>query len=115
MAGKEMVVIGCRIPNGLILAHPKTRARVTLEGPKLVMANPNPRKLSANFAITEVDAEFWAAWKAAYAKSPILTSQAIFEAKSESEANAKARELQKEKTGFEQMPQESMGVQKEAA
>lgn len=111
MPGKEAVIVGCRLPQGLILHHPVDRRQtVTLEGPRLIVADG--RNLGKNFAITEVDADFWGAWKTAYAKSPILMSNAVFEAKSAQDAAAKARELQKEKTGFEQMPQNAAGVSK---
>jgi len=111
MPAREMVVVGCRLPQGLILHHPVDRSiQVKLEGPRLVVADG--KKLSSSFATTEVDAEFWGLWKAAYAKNPVLLSHAIFEAKSQGEAAAKAKELQKEKTGFEQMPQTAAGISK---
>jgi hypothetical protein len=112
MPGKETVVIGCRLPQGLILTLPKKTARVMLAGPKLVIVEG--KKLSSSFATTQVDADFWTTWKAAYADSPFLSARTIFEAKTETEAAAKGKELAKEKTGFEQMPQEAMGVEKAA-
>lgn len=111
MPAKEMIVVGCRLPAGLVLHHPADRnLQVVLNGPRLIVADG--RQLSSNFATTEVEAEFWAAWKAAYSESPILESHAIFEAKTQSDASAKAKELQKEPTGFEQMPQTVAGVSK---
>jgi hypothetical protein len=62
------------------------------------------------FATTEVDAEFWSAWKAAYVGFPPLKNRAVFEAKSEQEASAKAKELKNENTGFEQMAKTAGGV-----
>lgn len=106
------VTVGCRIPMGLILRHPTSKVQIKLDGPRLVVADG--RKLSPSFAITEVDADFWATWKAAYAKHPPLLSGAIFEAKNEQEAKAKGKELAKERTGFEQMSQRAMGVEKDA-
>jgi hypothetical protein len=111
MPAKETVIVGCRLPQGLVLHHPVDRnIQVTLDGPKLVVADG--RKLSSNYATTEVDADFWALWKEAYSKSPIMLSRAIFEAKNPQEAAAKAKELAKEKTGFEQMSQTAGGVEK---
>jgi len=111
MPAKERVVIGCRLPNGLILQHPANRnVQAVLSGPRLVVADG--RKLSSNFATTEVDAELWAAWKSAYSASPILASQAVFEARTEGEAAAKAKELAKELTGFEQVSPNAGGVEK---
>jgi len=101
---KETVLVGCRLPNGLVLQHPQDpKVSVVLSGTSETSEGglylpPRP------YSITEVDAEFWNAWKAAYVGYPPLKTRAVFEAKSESEASAKAKELKKEKTGFEQMP-----------
>lgn len=110
MPAKEMVTVGCRLPYGLILRLPGSAAEVTLGGPKLLIADG--KKLSSSFVTTQVDAEFWATWKEAYKNSPILASHSIFEARNESEANAKGKELASEPTGFEQMPQTAAGVSK---
>ena len=113
---REKILIGCRLPNGLVLHHPQNRdltvqiagtcSAPTAEGLYL------PPKM---FATTEVDAEFWAAWKAAYVGFPPLKTRAIFEARSEQEASAKAKEVAKEKTGFEQMAKTASGVRPDSA
>ena len=101
---KETILIGCRLPNGLVLHHPKNRnLTVKLEGtyaPKTesgLFLPPRP------YSITTVDAEFWAEWKAAYAGFPPLKTRAVFEARSEQEAESKAKNAEKVKTGFEPM------------
>lgn len=103
---KETVLIGCRLPNGIVLTHPQNKEhRVKIagaSGEKLESGLYLPPKA---FATTRVDAEFWAAWKAAYAGFPPLKNRALFEARDEQEASAKAKEVAKEKTGFEQMSQ----------
>jgi hypothetical protein len=103
---RETILIGCRLPNGLILHHPDSTKNVTvkLEGtlrPPTADGLYLPAKM---FATTEVDAEFWALWKAAYVGFPPLKNRAVFEARSDQEATGKAKEVAKEKTGFEQMP-----------
>jgi hypothetical protein len=104
---RSKVLIGCRLPSGLLLQLPRDRKiQVKIDGVA------SSKIIGSSFAVTLVDADFWAEWKAAYAKSPLLTSQVIFEARSEAEATSKAKELQKEKTGFEQMPQQALGVEK---
>lgn len=107
----EMVVVGCRIPQGMILHHPADRTiTAKLAGPMVVMTDP--RKMGLNFGLTKVPADLWAAWRKAYADNPIVVSKAVFEAKKEEDAIAKGKELQSEKTGFEQMPQNTLGVEK---
>ena len=99
------VTIGCRLPHGLVIHHPlKPEHKVELAGINKAVI------IGATHVTTEVDGEFWDAWKLAHKDFAPLKSGAIFEAKSESEAKAVARELVKEKTGFEPMPQEGAGV-----
>ncbi len=61
------------------------------------------RITGAEYGLTTVDADFWAAWTKANPKFPALTSGAIFVAANAEEAEAKGLELAKEKTGFEPM------------
>ena len=98
---KETVLIGCRLPNGLVLHHPKNRnLTVKLAGTYERSTNGLfvPPK---SYATTVIDAEFWAAWKEAYVGFPPLKTRAVFEASSEQEAKAKAKDTQK--TGYEAM------------
>lgn len=98
------VIIGCRLPNGLTLTHPVTRERVTLAGLH------SAKIIGAKHVTTEVDADFWDTWKAAYPEYAPLKTGAIFEAKNETDAKAKAIELRDEKTGFEELKPDAMGV-----
>lgn len=93
----EKVLIGCKLPNGLVLHHPlASEVKVTLEGLNKV------RIVGSDHMLTSVDADFWEDWKRAHGKSfePYL-SGAIFEAKTQDEATQKAKDLSKVKTGFE--------------
>lgn len=103
--GGTRVVIGCKLPHGLILDHP-------LDPSKKVELNGLNRSLivGAPYATTEVDGEFWEQWKTVHKDFPALQSGAIFEAASASEAAAVAKELEGEKTGFEPMAQNADGV-----
>lgn len=106
------LLIGCRLPHGLILKHPNPeyKAQVTLAGihsTKLVDRTGRP---AASYVTTEVDQELWDAWKIAYRDFAALKNGAIFEAKSEQEAKQKSNELSKEKTGFEPLSPEAHGV-----
>ena len=102
---EKMIVVGCRLPHGIILEHP------TLPGKTVEIRGKNKAVIiGADFSSTEVDGEFWEAWKAANKDFPALKSGAIFEAKNRAEAAAVARELKDEITGFEPMPQTDKGV-----
>lgn len=104
----KTIIIGCKLPHGLILEHPTNPAhKVTLNGANKASI------IGAGYATTEVDEEFWAAWKtAAGADFAPLQSGAIFEAKNQNDMFAVAREKANEKTGFEPLPQNGDGVSK---
>ena len=104
---KETILIGCRLPNGIVLQHPKN-PNVTVE-----LAGTYGKKTEAGiylppvqYSTTAVDAEFWAEWKAAHVGFAPLKNRAIFEARSEQEVGTKARESEKVPTGFEPMTHE---------
>lgn len=103
--GSTRVVIGCKLPHGLILDHP-------LDPSKKVEINGLNRSLiiGATYATTEVDGEFWEQWKTVHKDFPAIKSGAIFEAGNATEAAAVAKELEGEKTGFEPMEQNADGV-----
>jgi hypothetical protein len=98
-------VIGCRLPAGLIIEHPADPAKTVL----LNGAN-RERIIGSGYGKTDVDAELWAAWKAAHPKFPAVLSGAIFEAPDDVSVDTAAQEVAAEKTGFEQMPQNAQGV-----
>jgi hypothetical protein len=66
--------------------------------------------IGADCATTPVDGEFWETWKTVHKDHPAMKSGAIFDARTTEEVEAKIKELKAEKTGFEAMPQEAMGV-----
>lgn len=112
MASAAKVVIGCKLPNGFTLVLQSSAkgelneelGRVTLGGPQ------SSRIKGATFGTTEVDSEFWETWKKLHHKSKILRNHSIFEARSNQEAEAKAKDLSKEKTGLEALSPEAHGV-----
>ena len=105
MATPKTVLIGCKLPHGLILDHP-------LDPDKKVALNGKNKALiiGADYGTTEVDGEFWETWSTVHKDFPAVRSGAIFEARNATELVAGAKELEGEKTGFEAMPQEAMGV-----
>lgn len=101
------ILIGCRLPHGLTITHP---ARPNI---KATIAGFHASKIiGATYSTTEVDADLWAAWKAVYTDYKPLKTGAIFEARSGTEAGEKAKDLVKEKTGFEPLAPEANGVKK---
>lgn len=110
MATLTAVLIGCRLPHGLTLNHPKyprdIKKRVTILGMN------SSKIIGATFITTEIDSEFWKLWKTAHSDHPALANGAIFEADTEADAKAMGKEFASEKTGFEPMLQEALGVSK---
>lgn len=105
---RETVLIGCRLPNGLVLHHPTNRnLTVKLAGAYETRTESGLFIPPKPYSITAVDAEFWTAWKEAYVGFPPLKTRAVFEARSEQEAESKARNAEKVKTGFEPMSQQA--------
>lgn len=99
------LVIGCKLPNGLTLVHPKQKGvRVTLAGLN------SARIIGATYVTTEVEQDFWDSFKAAHSDFAPIKTGAIFEARSGTEAQAKAKELKDEKTGLEPIQQDAAGV-----
>lgn len=101
---KNVVVIGCRLPSGIHLEL--NGVKVELAGQRQTQERSPIILLSEDdYGTTIVDADFWEAWKKEFKGFAPLETGAIFEAKNESEAKAVHRELKKEKTGHEPMPQ----------
>ena len=99
------ILIGCRLPNGITLSHPKDRnVKVTLNG---VSAS---KIIGATYNTTEVDAEFWADWYASYIDYAPMKNGSIFVAHDPASAIDIGKDLEKTKTGLEPIPQDSNGV-----
>lgn len=109
------VIIGCRLPSGIILdLGDPTKPSVELNGQRQAQEN-SPIVILSNdlYGTTEVDTEFWEAFKARVgAEFAPLKSGAIFEAKNEKEAKAKAKDLKEAPTGHEPLPQKTKDIEK---
>lgn len=106
---KETIIIGCRLPNGLTLILRDTKGQEV----KRVSINGMNKSLikGVTYTTTVVDAEFWAAWKAAHSDYAPLKNGALFDAATDDQAKFKGvKEYGKEKTGFEPMPLQTMGI-----
>lgn len=100
MAKNATVFVGCKLPHGI-------RLEISANPFNFVDINGLNRAtiIGAEYATTEVDAEFWVQWLAENKDFPVLTAGALFAANDLSSLAAKAREVSKEITGFEPMPQ----------
>lgn len=102
---KETILIGCKLPHGLQIAHPADSTfTATIQGMK------SSKIIGATFVTTEIDKELWDVWKVAYADYVPLKAGMIFEARNQTEANSKGKELEKVKTGFERLDPKAEGV-----
>ncbi len=101
----KIVVVGCKLPHGITLEHPMDpTVTVELKGKNKALI------VGADYATTEVDADFFEQWGAVNKEFPAVKSGAIFVAKSAADVAAVAREYADRKTGFEAMDQKSHGV-----
>ncbi len=104
MAAKT-VVVGCKLPHGITIEHPMDPTkRVELKGKNKYLI------VGAEYATTEVDADFFEQWAAVNKEFPAVKSGAIFVAKNAAEVAAMAAEFKDRKTGFEPMDPKSHGV-----
>lgn len=117
----EKVLIGCKLPNGLIMEvvepgmitnvegravqglHPKPHSgqRVILKGANSLRTNPNAAQGVFPYAVTEVDKDLWDAWLARHKNEPMVKNGFVFVAKSEKDAQAMGKERANERTGLE--------------
>ena len=94
----KIVVVGCKLPNGIIIEHPSDPAKkITLNGTNKSLV------IGAEYATTEVDGDFFEQWIAANKEFSAVKSGAIFVAKSLADIVSIASELKEQKTGLEPM------------
>ena len=98
----DKVIIGCKLPNGIILEVGDKQQ--VIKGLNSIVI------IGAPYRTTEVDADFYAAWLEEHKEFPAIKSGAIFIAKNFESIKSVAEDLKDEKTGFEPMSQETLGV-----
>lgn len=103
----KTVLIGCRLPHGLVL-------KVTTERGEKITAKLNGMNSSvikgATYTTTAIDSDLWEQWKKLYSNYSALKNGSIFEARSADHAKHMAKELAEEPTGFEAMNQDDLGI-----
>lgn len=101
----KIVVVGCKLPHGITIEHPMDPTKtVELKGKNKSLI------VGAEYATTEVDADFFEQWAAVNKEFPAVKSGAIFVAKNAAEVAAMAADFKDRKTGFEAMDPKSHGV-----
>lgn len=88
----EKVIVGCKLPHGLVLHHKGTA--VTLKG-------ANSSRVIGGHGLTEVDKGFYEAWLKQHANFAPVKAKAIFVSESRDEAEDAAEERKDVETGFE--------------
>jgi len=86
------VTVGCKIVNGVILAH---------QGKRVTLAGAKSSRIIGGYGMTEVDKDFFEAWCKANADSALLSANLIFAQDRASLADGKAKEQADVKSGFE--------------
>lgn len=94
----KIVVVGCKLPHGIIIHHPMDPTK------KVELSGKNKSLIAgSDYAFTDVDSDFWEQWFAVNKEFPAVKSGAIFVAKSAADATVVSREFTDRKTGFEPM------------
>jgi hypothetical protein len=102
----DTVMIACKAPNGLVLnldVSVKTDERggskinrgpttVTLKGWSHPFNRPDPTEGLGGYALTPVPTEFWEAWLATHADSPLLADKIILGPHRDARAQAVAHD-----------------------
>ena len=116
------VVIGCKLPHGLILElinkppkDPKeqvlqpapTGRRVTLKGANSMRIDLRAAQGVHPYATTRIDKAFWDAWLAENKNLTFVTNGLVFEAKDDASAKSIAKERKDERTGLEALNQDT--------
>lgn len=102
-SSKKTVAVGCKIPNGLVLDY--NGVNVELKGGRVALDEDgrplSDRETPGGFGITEVDADFWEAWKKANEGLCFLKDGTLFAIPELKDAKTMAKELKDTKTGLE--------------
>lgn len=127
----DTVTVLCRLPHGVVLSitpdgDVERRAKLSAAGTpdrspvvsvKSVTVNgankapnyhPKDNVLLGRVGRTVVDKAFWEAWRAQNANSDLVKNNCVFAEMTEARADAKARELEGVKTGFEPIDPEEL-------
>ncbi|ENR5770034.1 hypothetical protein ACFXTU_002294 [Salmonella enterica] len=94
----EMVTVGCKLPNGLVLEVGTKRVQVA-------GWRNNDIKIVGGYGLTPVEKSFWEAWLAKHGQQPYVKNGVIFAQDKANSAAAQATEQEAVKSGLEPLPQ----------
>ena len=98
----KSILVGSRLPHGLLLDHPTNAARYEVKG-------LNSTGIIVPYVTTEIPEDFWNDWVVSVGnKFEPLASGSIFVAKSEADALAFSKEVESINTGFERVDPEEL-------
>lgn len=101
------VSVGCKLPHGLII---KTG------GKSVALAGANSSAIIGGYGLTEVDKDFYDAWRKEFATFAPLKNELIFVQESRAKAEGRAKEQAEVKSGLEPLDpaKPAAGVKPEA-
>ncbi|MGC4218081.1 hypothetical protein VSX44_03675 [Citrobacter freundii] len=102
----ELVTVGCKLPNGLVIEH---------EGYVVELNGSNSSLVVGGYGLTEgVDKDAFEKWIAAHKDQPYVKKELVFAQAKTNSAQAKASENAKVKSGLEGLPQDKpmAGIEK---
>ncbi|EAA3939250.1 hypothetical protein DOR63_23755 [Salmonella enterica subsp. enterica] len=94
----EMVTVGCKLPNGIVLEVGQKRVQVA-------GWRNNAVKIVGGYGLTQVEKAFWEAWLAEHSQQPYVENGVIFAQDKVNSAAAQATEQETVKSGLEPLPQ----------
>lgn len=95
MAKASTYIIGCKLPNGLVINH---------EGQRVKLAGTNDSLLLNGFGITrDVPADLWDGFAKTFADQPLIKNGVVFAVTDEKSAQSASKEREGQKTGLEQL------------
>ncbi len=90
----NVVTVGCKIPNGLVLR---------VNDVEVTIAGSNSSKVIGGYGLTQVDADFWSAWLERNSGLSFVRNDFVFAHEKAASTKAQANEMADEKTGLEQL------------
>jgi hypothetical protein len=96
----NLVTVGCKLPNGLILEMGKAGSE---QYKRVVLNGANSAKIVGGYGLTDVDADFMAAWLKKYAWLAPVKNGMVFVQSDVDNATAQALDKADAVSGFERL------------
>lgn len=96
--GTAMVVVGCKLPNGLICEMGKIGDENHVQ---VILNGSNSAEIIGGYGLTRVSKDFWDAWLAKHRNMSFVKKGLVFQHNDEASARAHAKELSEKRSGLE--------------